>query len=173
MMGHNPIALLSDNIRDLDLVFTGQNSEHIFPLSGIRTSIVNKLRKDRGLHCFGSGWGGGVSPTSGNIYRRAKIGIAVNHYNTEKTWSNRMYQIMTSGALCIAYNTRGLSEEFAGHIVTFDNYKECLDKIDYYLLNEKERLKKAVDGMKYVDTYYSWQSQANKLIKIINENILM
>jgi len=172
MMGFNPISLNADP-RNINLVFTGQNSINKFPLSNIRKSLVSKLLKRDDFQCYGNGWGSHKTKIHYSIYRNAKIGIAINHYNTEMTYSNRMYQIMSCGALCLAYRTKGLIDEFNGNIATFETYAELLEKIDYYLNNEKERLKLAVKGMSYVDSNFTWECQGNKLIEILrNENII-
>lgn len=172
MMGFNPIKL-TDEKRDFNIVFTGQNSVNKFPLSHIRKSLVSKLLKREDFFCFGKGWGIGDHTSHYSVYKKTKIGLAINHYNTEFTYSNRMYQIMTSGALCLAYRTKGLIDEFGGNIATFETYAEMIDKIDYYLNNEKERIKLAVKGMVFVDNNFTWEHQAHKLINILrNENII-
>jgi len=168
MMGFNPINEI-DEQRLFPLVFTGQNTNRVFPLSHIRESLVKKLMKRGDFDVFGAGWGVSNEKMHYSIYRKTKIGIAINHYNTEKTYSNRMYQIMDCGALCLAYKTKGLEEVFGDNVVYFESYKEMESKIRYYLNNPIELEAKAQQGKAFVNNHHTWRHKALDIINILIE----
>jgi hypothetical protein len=87
--------------RNINLVFTGQNSGEIFPLSRFRYELITGLQHRIGKYfeLYGKGWknSNGVEVGSG-IYAHAKMGLSVGHFPTTATYSNRVLQIMGNGA---------------------------------------------------------------------------
>jgi len=86
------------------------------------------------------------------IYRQSKMvlndyiemakGAAVNQ---------RMFEVMGAGSLLITREAENLKKEFPENVfVTFKNENDCLDKINYYLKNEKEREEIAKEGQKFI-----------------------
>lgn len=59
-----------------------------------------------------------------------------------------------------------LFEEGRG-IVTFKTPEEMLEKADYYLHHEEERLRIAINGYKKVKECYTFEHQLEKIISIL------
>lgn len=57
------------------------------------------------------------------------------------------------------------------HIVYFDNVDECVDKINYYIANEKERERISNNGYQKVSKYHTTTSRIQKLLQIISNDI--
>jgi len=164
MMGFHPINTKPDQ-RTMDIVFTGQNNT-IFPLSGVRNHYVEYLKKYSGFYAFGKGFGQHVTPS---VYRKAKIGISLNHYDTSRTYSNRMYQIIDGGALCVCYQTKNIKEVFGNNVLYFNTEKELKEIIDYYLNNENERAAICEKAKSFIRNTHTWKHKAIEINKFIND----
>lgn len=170
IMGYQPQEVANFYDREKDVVFTGQNST-MFQLSTVREEYIKGLMRDcPNVEVYGKGWGSGIkSHARHTIYSRTKIGLAINHMNTGRTYSNRMLQIMGKGAMCLALHTKDLQRTFipGKHIVTFSDYKDMLHKIAYYLKNDNERVEIAKAGYKLVSEHFSWEAKAKRIINLL------
>jgi hypothetical protein len=165
IMGFNPKG--QSNNRDINLVFTGQNSGDIFPLSKTRTKIIEGLKNlaGDGFNIYGKGWKNATAKNiSSGIYARALMGISVGHYDTRGTYSNRVLQIMSNGALCLMQRRKGLEDIFKDNVVYFDTAKECYAKYLYYLDHENERFEIAEKGRTFVDNNLTWKHKAKDIL---------
>jgi hypothetical protein len=169
IMGINP-KMMVDNDRPIDVCFTGQHSKD-FPLSTFRRDMVRGLQKRVGkaFHVYGANWGKSNGERIGSgVYGMAKIGVNVGHYNTKGTYSNRVLQIMTNGAMCLAHNSKGLRDVFTDHIVYFEGIKDCVEKINYYLEHDNERIEIAKKGKHFVDNYLTWKDKGKTICELIH-----
>jgi len=164
--------------RDINLCFTGQNCGK-FPLSGTREDIVKNTRRMIGddFCIYGKGWHGleNKSYVSASIYHRVKIGLSIGHYNTNGTYSNRILQIMSHGAMCLCYKTKGLDEIFMDGrlLVFFNSPDEMIAKYKYYMHFEDERNEIAELGRHYVETTFTWTHKGYDIVNMLKErNIL-
>lgn len=164
MMGFHPIDVEPVQ-RTMDIVFTGQNNT-IFSLSGVRNHYVEYLKKYSGFYAFGKGFGQHVTPS---VYRKTKIGIAINHYDTSRTYSNRMYQIIEGGALCVCYQTKNIKKVFGDNVLYFNTEKELKEIIDYYLNNENERITICEKAKSFIRETHTWKHKAIEINKFIND----
>jgi len=87
-------------------------------------------------------------------------------------WTWRSAEILGMGCFCL----RTKSDQ-----VLLENHEKCwgevnpdlsdlTEKIDYYLVNEKEREEIARNGLQYYENHLSPKAQANYFLKILNEN---
>lgn len=168
IMGFNPKDHFNRK-RNLDVVFTGQNSGNMFPLSATREEYLVKLKKAFGdiINIHGKGWGLDVEHAPSGIYGNAKIGINIGHYSTEWTYSNRVLQIMSNGALALIHDVGNIREIFGDNAVYFKNYKELGKRINHYLLHEEERERIAMNGYNFVNNNLTWKHKADNIIKMI------
>jgi hypothetical protein len=167
MMGFNPYPV-RDVERNLEMVFTGQNSVDKFPLSYVRKDIVHRLIFFPNFYCYGEGWGYDIQKKHYSINNYSKIGIAINHFDTSKTYSNRMYQIMGYKALCLCYHTKDIEKVFE-NIVPFKTWNDLIYYIGYYLKHEDKRIAIAERGYNFVNNNFTWKHQALKFIDILKE----
>lgn len=171
IMGYNPRPY-AELERDIDVSFLGQNSGNIFTYSQLRHDICRQLEKDvSGFKLCGRGWGENYEHTGKGIYHRSKIGLSISHEYFKYAYSNRILDIMGHGAMCLCYRTSSLDQIFKENetIVFFDNYQECLEKINYYLENDSERERIALAGRNYVEQNLTWKHKAMPIINMIEK----
>ena len=160
----------TDCMRDIPLVFLGQNSENYFPLSKIRKSYINKCIRDiNGFVLGGNGWGDKYSGIHKSIYFKAKIGLNIGHQDYKYVYSNRLIEIMAHGAMVLCYRASNLEDIFKEdvHCVYFSDYHELLEKFYYYISNDAARERIAKNGKQYVDNNFTWEHKAKKIIKCL------
>lgn len=160
-----------------DIVFMANNYEGRFPMSEFRKDIADFLRGIySGDFClYGTGWGlYNVSLNSrpqdeAAIYRSAKIGISISHFDYERYYSDRMLRIMACGCFCLSYHYKGIEKDFkiGEHLDTFKSEEELKDKIDYYLGHESVRKKIAEAGHDLVWNTCRWPHRIADLKNII------
>lgn len=101
------------------------------------------------------------------IYKRSKI--VFNDYGeiAENAGVNqRLFEVLGIGSLLLTRAAENLRKNFPENIfVTFSDEKDCLDKMNYYLKNEKEREEIASAGQKFILENYSFE----KLMKNIDQ----
>lgn len=92
------------------------------------------------------------------VYKNSKIvlndyiGIAEN-----VALNQRMYEVMGVGSLLLTRYSDDITKFFPSDIlITYRNAAECLDKIHYFLKNEKEREEIAKLGQSYILEHFSY-----------------
>lgn len=161
--------------RSINLCFTGQNSGERFPLSFFRRQTVCSAKRMLGpdFHVYGRGWGGIAErkKISDRVYRRAKMGLSVGHYNTRGTYSNRMLSIMGHGALCLCHRTDGLEEIFTDgeHLVYFNDIDELVMSYRYYMDHPQELADIAARGRRFVETTMRWKHKGRQILALLRE----
>ncbi|MDZ4712059.1 MAG: glycosyltransferase [bacterium] len=78
--------------------------------------------------------------------------------------NQRMFEVMGVGSLLLTREAENLKHEYPDNIfVTFKNEQDCLEKINYYLKNEKEREEIAKAGQKYVLKNFTYDKLMEEL----------
>jgi hypothetical protein len=167
-------------IGEAQIVFFGNNYMDCYPLSNFRYEIVNMLHRvypDR-FKVYGGHWNipsrdmNYKQMEEGSIYRGAKLGINISHFNYGRYTSDRLFRIMACGCMCLSHKYTNIDVDFIDglHLRTWSNENELTTLIDYYLNHEEERKLIASNGEKLVKEYYTWEHRINKQLKnIINE----
>ena len=138
------------------------------------------------LHVFGDSWrkyqGKGcenliihpkvMAEDALQIWAQAKIGL--NIMNGHKAgMTERIANIMLSGACCLSDETSYLKEHFCNgeDIVLFraDHLEELVERIRYLLQNDEERERIALNGRNKALCEHTWRKRAKELLAIINE----
>lgn len=83
--------------------------------------------------------------------------------------SQRVFDIMSVGGFVLTIWSEEIPELFeeGKEIVTFRTPEEMLEKIDYYLAHERERLLIGYNGYKKVKECYSYERQLEKIMAIL------
>jgi hypothetical protein len=160
--------------RNINMAFLGQNSGEIFSLSKLRRDICTRLYNEiEDFELFGRGWGGNIEHQAKNIYHRVKIGLSIGHQNNGLVYSNRMLDIMGHGAMCLCYRTSNLESIFieGETCVYFDNYDELVEKYYYYIENDAERERIALNGREFVENNLTWKHKAEPIIKMLKDRL--
>jgi len=156
--------ILSKN-RPTDLVFIGERE------SFYRQERLDYLSEQFPNSSFyGKGWIKGYIDRKKviEIYKSAKIGI--NIHNSTGPINKRLFELPAHGIMQICDNKCRLSQIFDlnKEVVGFDNIKEAVNLIHYYLEHEKEREAIAWNGYNRVKTDYSpknlWKYYEKQLI---------
>lgn len=146
-IGYDPAIYYPDAAveKDIDIVFMGNNYGH-FPLSSLRIEMVRELKRVYGDRFKAYGIGQPDGNFMGNqqgeadIYRRAKIGINLSHYNYERYTSDRMFRMLGSGIAVLSHGYTSIYDDFNTHeIGVWLNFNDLKEKIDHYLANEPAR----------------------------------
>ncbi|HEY5588090.1 MAG TPA: glycosyltransferase [Candidatus Paceibacterota bacterium] len=158
--------------RDIDIIFIGGSA------TKSRNDFLLKLKKVFGpsFHIYGN-WDGlkGVLARAYhgygflsinklpqnlllNYYQRAKIGI--NIHQSFGPCNLRLYELPMNGIMQICDNKLGLAElyELDKEVVGYDTFEEAVEKIRYYLKNDEERKKIALNGYKKTKEKYLFRT---------------
>jgi glycosyltransferase involved in cell wall biosynthesis len=154
-----------------EIVFQGNRFDH-FPLSSFRNELVAILKNKYGsrFKAFGNGYEGN---TNGNqyeeakVYRSAKIAINCSHYNSDRYTSDRIFRILGSGCFCLSHNYDGIEKDFENnnHLVTFNDANDLIQKIDYWL-EEDKRKEIAESGQKHCFENFTYTNMVNHILKL-------
>jgi hypothetical protein len=155
------------------VVFMGNNHGSRFPLSVLRSKMVERFKTKEWFQAYGRGWGTGVvdlnfkQQEEAAVYRSAKIGINLSHMDLGSYTSDRMFRVMASGCMCLAYRHKDIDKEFTekAHIRTWDSLNELEALIEFYLhFGEKERADISENGCKLVHEKYSWEERLKTIL---------
>ena len=104
---------------------------------------------------------------------------AINSYkihfnrNLSEDINFRTFETLGCKTLLITNRTAGLENLFTigENIVVYENEKDLIDKIKFYLDNDKEREKMVEKGYEHVKKNHTYYKRAAQLINIIKENL--
>lgn len=104
-----------------------------------------------------------------NIFRSTKINLNITLRSIESGVPLRVFDIMGAGGFVLSNWQPEIPELFeeGKEIATFRTPEEMLEKADYYLNHEEERLKIALNGYRKVKEYYTFEHQLKKIIAIL------
>lgn len=155
-----------------DIVFMGSNFTH-FPLSGLRRDMVNELKRTYGdrFKAYGSGQPDGsfMGNQHGEaaVYRGAKIGINLSHFDSPRYTSDRMFRMLGCGVCVLSHGFQNMDDDFKNVLgwCDLDQLKTMID----YLLNEEEiRKRVAADNHQLAlnnHTFYHMGRDIHELYK--------
>lgn len=127
---------------------------------GILTEIEAKHRmNDYRTGCFGDGMM--------ETYNKAKIVVNIP---VPGGFNMRTFEAMASGALLLTQHVgNGQRDLFADgtHFVCYKDKADLLDKVDYFLKNDKERLEIAGTGMREVLAKHTYRQRAREVLDIM------
>jgi len=119
-----------------------------------------------------------------NDYRTSCFGDGMMHtYNQSKMVVNipalggfnmRTFEAMASGALLLTKNVgNGQADLFQDgtHFVSYTDTADLLEKIDYYLKHEAERLAISENGMREVLSNHTYRHRAFEMLKVMAANL--
>ncbi|WBL21660.1 glycosyltransferase family protein [Zunongwangia sp. HRR-M8] len=108
-----------------------------------------------------------------SIYTNSKIAINISRDDYMIDANLRCFEILAAGALLITKKPTELNEIglVAGkHFVTYTTTEELLQKIKYYLENDKERNRIALQGYKQVNLYHDFSNRVEKIREAVHQN---
>jgi spore maturation protein CgeB len=169
----NVFRKLPDVEKDIDIVFMGNNYGNMFPLSQLRSEMVNRLYAVYGdrFRVYGQPWPIPSQTVEHNthaeceIYNRAKIGINLSHFDLGMYSSDRIHSIMGSGCFCLTKWYPGIEKEFepANNIGIWRDLDELIELVGDYLKFDGIREPIAKAGYDLVHSRDTWQRRIEQL----------
>lgn len=103
------------------------------------------------------------------VFYASKINLNITLRSIESGVPLRIFDIMSVGGFVLSNWQEEMTELFEEdkEIVLFKTPEEMLDKIDYYLAHEEERIRIGINGYQKVKNCYSYEHQLNKLITVL------
>jgi len=159
-------------VQTAPVVFMGNNHGSQFPLSKLREEMVERFKDKPWFQVYGRGWGSGVQDLNykqeqeAAVYRSAKIGINLSHMDLGSYTSDRMFRIMASGAMCLAYRHKDIEKEFDDgiHLQVWRNLDELEYLIEFYLKNGDQRNRITTSGCKLIHEKYNWTERLKPIL---------
>lgn len=161
-----------------DIVFMA-NRYNNFPLSGFRQKVIYYLKNKyhERFKLLGNGWpmsDGNLNQSQtreSEFYSESKIAISISHFDIDRYFSDRLLRAMGSGCFTLSHNYHGIEKDFTigEHLDTFGNEQELEAKINYYLQQEDERERIALNGYDHVHANFTTDNMADEIIKIYDK----
>jgi len=164
-----------EKIQCPEIIFMGNNVGG-FPLSKFRVDMVEalKARYHHNFGVYGINWGAGVHSIPEQVdeakyYRNCKVAINLSHFDYSRYSSDRIFRLMGAGAFCLSHRYTDIEKDFNtnSHLITWANFSELFEKIDYYLTHDLERETIATFGCQHVHLNHNWNVRINELMKTI------
>jgi len=102
------------------------------------------------------------------IYNQSKIGVNIPSLGG---LNMRTFEVMASGALLLTKEvSNGQRELFipGEHLVTYRDHADLLDKIDYFLKHDRERLEIAENGRREVMAKHTYALRATEFLEVMS-----
>jgi hypothetical protein len=171
--------------RDIDVVFVGALHVNKMPLlSRVKKAFGNRcvLRglsnlKRNAYFNLKYGMPGWVSPIAFEeyvpLYRRAKIGFNVHNRGDYTVGSYRLFELPGNGVMQISDGGRYLDDFFrvGEEVVGYSNADDLIDKIKYYLENEGERTRIALNGFRRVHKDHGFRHRMRQAGELIEQGM--
>lgn len=158
------------------IIFMG-NSFSQFPLSGLRKDMVRELKRVYGdnFKAFGSGMpdGSKMGDQQGEaaIYRGAKIGINLSHFDSDRYTSDRLFRMIGCGVCVLSHNYKGIEKSFMhGHdLVIWNDINDLKRLINELLIDENTRKKVAAKGHELAVNNFTFEKMGENILSLYNQ----
>jgi len=174
--GANPkihaFSRINTENKDIDVCFVGRRY-------GNRAAVINTIKKD-GFEVVvrGQGWPGGQASFEEmvDLYSRSKIVLGFSRTSSDyKTYSikGRDFEVLMCGAFYMCEKNPELCDWFKpnNEIVFWDNIRDLLPKIRFYLKCEKRRQTIACMGHFRAATEHTWMDRFETLFWYLKEHL--
>ncbi|MCM1173604.1 MAG: glycosyltransferase [Blautia sp.] len=112
-----------------------------------------------------------VSQMSGGfkVFYSSRINLNITMRSIESGIPMRIFDIMSVGGFVLSNYQEEIPELFeeGQEIATFRTPEELIEKADYYLKHDKERMKIGINGYQKVKKCYTYEQQLNKILSIL------
>lgn len=105
------------------------------------------------------------------IFKLSKINLNITLRSIQHAIPLRVYDILGSGGFLMSNYQHDLAYHFVPgeDFVYYENRQDLLDKIDYYLTNEKERIEIADNAHRKIQEEHTFDVRVKEIIEIIKE----
>lgn len=171
--------------RDIDVVFVGALHLNKMPMLAKVKKALGRQMKLFGLVNLKKnvyfnvryGFPGWVTvlPFNGyvNLYQRAKVGINIHNRGDYTVGGYRLFDLPANGVLQISDGGAYLNSFFdvGNEVASHDGADDLIDKIKFYLSNDAERERVAVNGFKRVNRDYKISTLLQAIPKLISDGM--
>ncbi len=175
-IGYDPeiYTPIGSKVKCPEIVFMGNNNGG-FPLSGLRQTMVAYLKDIYGdnFGYYGIGWDKADGNFMGNqlgeaeIYRSAKIGINLSHYDYEWYTSDRLFRMLGSGICVLSHNFTNWNHNFStNEVCVWDDLEALKSQIDYYLIENAQRNMIANFGHELALSKYTFKKMCENIVNL-------
>jgi len=154
-------------------------SQMQFPLTNQRVEAVRllKMHYPDKFNLYGSNWyavnlkseGIANNEKEALLYNVTSLALSISHFNYSRYFSDRLLREMACGCCVLSHRFEDCELEFedSKQIVYWDNHKDLLQKIDYYISNPKKARDIGNEASEYVSKKYTWGVFAQNIKELI------
>ena len=104
--------------------------------------------------------------TMPKIFHLSKINLNITSRSIESALPQRIWDVMSVGGFMLTNYQPEIEEyfEIGTDLEVFHNLEELVDKTDYYLKHEKQRLRIAMNGYKKVRQYHKYSNRISQIL---------
>lgn len=109
-----------------------------------------------------------------DLYRKAKIGLNISRDSHLEDANLRCFEVMAGGALLLTPTPTELTElnlEENKHFITFTSKDDLVEKVTYYLKNNREREEIAENGREEALRRFTYDTWAERIVDRIQKGI--
>lgn len=101
------------------------------------------------------------------IFHLSKISLNITSRSIESGLSQRIWDVMGVGGFMLTNYQPEIEEyfEIGKDLEVFHNLEELVEKVDYYLTHEEERVRIAMNGYKKVRDYHKYSNRLEQILK--------
>lgn len=159
-----------------EICFMGNTFSH-FPLSSLRREMVKELKRTYGdrFKAFGSGQPDGNFNSSQRdeaaIYRGAKIGINLSHFDSPRYTSDRLLRMLGTGICVLSHNYKGHEQDFShgSELLIWNDFNELKDQINTILADPTIGRRIGNWGHKAALERFTFEKMGENIIELYNK----
>lgn len=159
-----------------EIAFFGNTFSH-FPLSGLRRDMVKQLKLIYGdkFKAFGHGQPDGNYNGDQNgeaaVYRGAKIGINLSHFDAPRYTSDRLMRMLLCGVCVLSHNYKGIEQDFmhGENILVWDDLHQLKKQIDIILSDPIVGKRIANKGHELALSRHTFAHMAQDILNLYNQ----
>lgn len=104
------------------------------------------------------------------IFRCSKINLNITSRSIRTGIPLRIFEIMGSGGFLLTNYQEDMLEYFEPGVdfIYYDSYEDLIEKVDYYLSNEKERQQIARNGYEKIRNGHTYRHRLDSMMEIMN-----
>jgi len=166
----NNIAYCATYYPDADFPLTKDRAEAVLLLKTHFPEKFNLYGRD--WHKIGLKSEGYANNThEALLYNATSLALSISHFNYSRYFSDRLLREMACGCCVLSHRFQDCELEFEDkkHIVYWNDHKDLLEKVEYYLRKPTEARKIGDEAANYVNQNYKWENAIDNLLSLINK----
>lgn len=144
--------------------------------NGYELDKIKLIQNDKNIKSFIRIGGGGEGSVTGKefekLYRESKIclGFMAEENNQKNTITERIWEAFSFGCMVIT-NSKAAEIITNNTVVYYENNDDFIEKVKFYLSNDKKRKEKIKEGYKIFTSYGNYKKNALEFINDMNNKL--